>query len=222
MKNEMIILIVCIVGYFLVMMLAKNVYSSMLAKAMMKQDEVKARKLLFSNLAIFLLNHQMLSLMRASFCCSEENYEEAMRYCNMIKTNKLSLEQRMSYYAVKVQIALGKKDIQLAQAVQKELIEFNEIEKNAEIEEVIEDNEIQIGLLLSFDVSIIEKLNKKLKTCDNEEEKSLLYINLAKAYYKNHQSTEAINALKQAKKCTKNPVTLKVIEHGLKDVTILD
>lgn len=222
MKNELFILIGCVVGYFVIMILAKNIYSGMIAKAMMKNDEAKARKLLFSNLAIFLLNHSMLCLMRASFCCGDEKYEEAMRYCNMIKVNKLTLSKKMSYYALKLEIAFATKNLELAHSIQSELIDLNEIENNADIQEVIEDNEIQIALLLNYDKRVIEQLNKKIKACQSQEEKGYLMINLAKAYYKNQQNDEAINALKQAKKWISNEMTIKVIERSIKDLSLLD
>lgn len=222
MRKEMIILIGCIVGYFIIMILAKNIYSGMIAKAMMKNDEKKARKLLFSNLAIFLLNHQMLCLMRASFCCGDEKYEEAMRYCNMIKTDKLSVDKKMSYYTLKLEIALGMKNLTMAEQVQKELKELNQVEKSDDIQEMIEDNDIQIALLLNYDKRVIEQLNKKIKACQSQEEKGYLMINLAKAYYKNQQNDEAVNALKQAKKWISNELTLQVIERSLADLTLLD
>ena len=65
--NNILILGGIIGGYFLVLIIAKNIYSGRLAKAMARGDEFEAKKLLYSNVAIFLLNHQMLSLMRASF-----------------------------------------------------------------------------------------------------------------------------------------------------------
>lgn len=220
--KNMLILAGVVVGYFLIMIIAKNVYSAMLARAMGEGDAEKSNKLLFSKLSILLLNHQMLSMMRASFCVSEEKYEEATRYLGMIKKDKLSLDKKMSYYILKMQIALGTKNAEMAASVQEELKVLNEIENNAEIKSVIDDNEIQIALQIQYDPSIIEKLDVRVKTCKNKDEKGLLLINLAKAYHLNKQDQEATNALKRAKEYVTNELTLDVINAALKNPSVMD
>lgn len=220
--KNMLILGGVILGYFVVMIIAKNIYSGKLANAMAKGEAEKAKKLLFSNVAIFLLNHQMLSMMRASFCVSEENYDDAMRYCKMIKTDKLSLEQKMSYYVIKMQIALATKNKQMADEIQEVLSVLYEMEKKPEIKDVMDDNEIQMALMIEFDPSIVEKLDVRVKTCKNKDEKGLLLINLAKAHHLNHQDEEAKACLKRAKEYVTNELTLEVIDAGIKDVSVLD
>ena len=209
-------------GYFLVMMIAKNVYSSQVTSAMAKGDNKHVEKLIFSKLAIFLLNHQMLCMMRASFCVTEERYDEAKRYLGMIKLNKLSLQQTMSFYALKMQLALSSKDFNMANEVQNELKDQNEVYENDDIKTMIEDNEIQIALVLDYDSSVIEKLNARVKQCKNQDEKGLLLINLAKAYHLNGQDEEACSSLNHAKEVVTNELTLKLIDAGLKDIHILD
>ena len=220
--NNILILGAVIGGYFLIMIIAKNIYSARLAKAMASGDETKAKKLLFSNVAIFLLNHQMLSMMRASFRVAEENYEEAKRYLGMVKVGKLSLQEKMSYYVIKMQVALGMKDAELAHDVQEDLTGLYEIEKNSDMKSVIDDNDIQIALLLDYDPSIIEKLDVRVKTCKNKDEKGLLLINLAKAYHLNDQDDEARACLKRAKEYVVNELTLQLIDAALKDIHVLD
>lgn len=221
MKN-LLLLAGVVGGYFLIMILAKNIYSGKLANAMAKGESEKAKKLLFSNAAIFLLNHQMLSMMRASFCVSEERYDEAARYCGMIKTNKLSIDQLMSYYVIKMQVALGRKDNEMAEQIQEELRSQNEIYERSDINDMIEDNKIQIALTIAFNPEVIDQLNVRVKTCKNKDEKGLLLINLAKAYHLNQQNEEARTCLKRAKEYVTNELTLQLIDAALKDIHVLD
>ena len=220
--TNILILAAVVLGYFLVMIIAKNIYSAKVTSAMAKGDNKQAEKLIFSKLSIFLLNHQMLCMMRASFCMNEERYDEAKRYLNMVKLNKLSLQQTMSFYALKMQLALLSKDCEMAKEVQDDLKSQNEVYESKEIKSMIEDNEIQIALVLDYDSSVIEKLNTRVKLCKNDDEKGLLLINLAKAYHLNHQDKEAESALKRAKDYVTNELTLKLIHAGLKDLHVLD
>lgn len=221
MKN-ILILGGVVLGYFVIMIIAKNIYSGKLAKAMAEGNQEKTKKLLFSNVAILLLNHQTLALMRASFSVSEGKYKRASRYCDMIKIDKLAAEHKMTFYVVQMQIALATKNKEMADEIQKVLTDLYETEKKSEIKDVIDDNEIQIALMIEFDPAIVEKLDVRVKTCKNKDEKGLLLTNLAKAYHLNHQDEEARACLKRAKEYVVNELTLQLIDAALKDIHVLD
>lgn len=221
-NTNVIIVIAVMVVIWVGSYLYKRRLADQISKAMGTGDYETYKKLIFSRRALYFLNPNGIILMRATHCLAVGDIEEAEKHVSAIRVKKLQFDQKISYIQTKSMLALNKKDEAMYDSVKELLDEMLADGTEKEIvEALLQEHNQNKKLSFQFDSSVIEDLNKQLKTAKGAN-KGVLYMSLAKAYHLNKQDKLAVDALNEAKKILKNTMYEQVIDETIKDLTIME
>ncbi len=199
----------------------KKKRASDFASALQSGDSKRYEKALFSKINLFVLEPNMLFLMRSNYYTSKGQLDEAEKCLKVVHPEKLHFDAAINYYQAMMSFTFSNKDVakfdKLIEGLKSRITDENKDFVNA----IIENQNVNRKLYFDFDASVIEDI-KKLVEVNHDEAKGMLYMNLAKAYHLNKDDKQAKESLKQAMSYLKNTPYQKVIESTLNDLSILD